>query len=62
MINALTLPFFTNFFTVKCLLFNLIEIQAVQYMVATAEVFVAATFYVLNPRMSQKNYKLDLKV
>jgi hypothetical protein len=37
------------------------EIQAVYYMVAATGVLVAATYYVLNLRVSQRNQELKLK-
>jgi hypothetical protein len=40
---------------------DLSEIQAAYYMVAATGVLVAAVFYVLNMRISQKNQELSLK-
>src|SRR3990170_4039742 len=40
---------------------DLVEIQAAYYMVAATGVLVAAVFYILNLRVSQRNQELSLK-
>jgi hypothetical protein len=45
----------------RCVMVDLVEIQAAYYMVAATGVLVAAAYYVMNIRTNQKNQELILK-